>query len=118
MNLIIKDTDIGEEEKITRKIKIKDEMIEKTEIISQKIEENLLEFGNYLIKGKDNLLLKIRHSLATLVGGITVNFDEASGDIDLSEMIFDADLNQKKSILYMSNWPKVVDQNKILFISK
>lgn len=123
------DTETGVKEEITRKIeikegliskiiKIKDELLGKAEIISQRIEENLLEFGSYLIKGKDKLLLKIKHSPATPVGEITIDFDKAEGDIDLSEMMFDTDVNTKKSILYMPTWPKVVDKNKMLFIPK
>jgi hypothetical protein len=122
------DADTSVKEEITRKIeikeglipkiiKIKDEIIEKAEIISRKLEENLLEFGNYLIKGKDRIFLKIKHSLAEPVAEIIVNFDKADGDIDLSEMIFDTDVNKKKSILYMPKWPKVVEE-KTLYIPK
>jgi len=87
------------------------------EIISQKIKENLLGFGNYLIKGKDKLLLKIRHSPSVPVAEIEIDFDRAEGDINLSEMIFDTDGEKKKSILYMPEWPKVIE-DKILFIPK
>ena len=98
-------------------IKIKDEIKEKTEIISQKIGENLLEFGNYLIKGKDRILLKIKRSPSIPVAELLIDFDEATGDVDFSQMIFDSNFNKKKSILYMPTWPKVVKE-KVLLIPK
>jgi PKD repeat protein len=98
-------------------IKIKNELKEKAEIISQKIGENLLEFGNYLIKGKDRILLKIKHSPSTPVAELIIDFEEATGDVDLSQTIFDSNLKEKKSILYMSEWPKVVKE-KILLLPK
>jgi hypothetical protein len=98
-------------------IKTKDEFKEKTEIISQKIGENLLEFGNYLIRGRDRILLKIKHSPSTPVAELLIDFDEATGDIDLSQMIFDSNLKEKKSILYMPEWPKVVKE-KVLLLPK
>ena len=124
----VTDAKTGWKEWITRKIeikeglfskiiKIKDEIKEKTEIISQKIGENLLEFGNYLIKGKDRILLKIKHSPSIPLADLIIDFDEATGDIDLSQMIFDSNLKEKKSILYMPTWPKVVKE-KILLLPK
>lgn len=52
------------------------------------------------------------------MGEIIVDFDAAEGDIDLSQMIFDTDVNKKKSILYMPSWPKEIEKEKILFIPK
>jgi hypothetical protein len=98
-------------------IKIKNKFKEKTEIISQKIGENLLEFGNYLIKGKDRILLKIKHSPSIPVAELLIDFDEATGDVDFSQMIFDSNFNKKKSILYMPTWPKVVKE-KVLLLPK
>jgi len=49
---------------------------------------------------------------------ITVNFGEAKGNIDLSELIADSDIEKGKSILYMENWPKEVERLKILFVPK
>jgi len=98
-------------------IKIKNELKEKAEIISQKIGENLLGFENYLIKGKDRILLKIKHSPSTPVAELIIDFDEATGDIDLSQMIFGSNLKEKKSILYMPEWSKVVKE-KILLLPK
>jgi hypothetical protein len=31
-------------------------------------------------------------------------------------MIFDSNLKEKKSILYMPSWPKKVENSKILFV--
>ena len=58
------------------------------------------------------------HLPSTPVGIITVNFGEAEGNIDLSELIADSDVKEGKSILYMENWPKEVERSKILFIPK
>ena len=102
---------------ISKIIKIKNEMIDKTKLMSQKLRENLLEFGNYLISGKDKILLIITRSPELPVAELTVDFDRTTHDIDLSSMIFDIDPIKKKSILYMSNWPNVVE-NKILILPK
>jgi PKD repeat protein len=124
----VTDAKTGWKEWITRKIeikeglihkiiKIKNELKERAEIISQKIGENLLEFGNYLIKGKDRILLKIKHSPSIPVAELIIDFEEATGDVDLSQTIFDSNLKEKKSILYMPEWPKVVKE-KILLLPK
>jgi len=124
----VTDAKTGWKEWITRKIeikegffskiiKIKNEWKEKAEIISQKIGENLLEFGNYLIKGKDRILLKIKHSPSTPIAELIIDFDEATGDVDFSQMIFDSNSKEKKSLLYMPEWPKVVKE-KILLLPK
>jgi hypothetical protein len=70
-----------------------------------------------LIKGKDRILLKIKHSPSTPVAELIIDFEEATGDVDLSQTIFDSNLKEKKSILYMSEWPKVVKE-KILLLPK
>ncbi len=64
------------------------------------------------------IIVKVKHSPSQPVGEIMVNFDKAEGDIDLSEMIFDTDVNTKKSILYMPTWPKVVEEKHYSFQNK
>lgn len=127
MNLITWDDATGEEEKIARKIKIKEEAIipwliniaeemkEKLELVSTTLETNLTEFGRTM---RDWVLVKVKHSPSTPVGLINVHFEKAAGDIDLSQLIADMDQNRKKSVLYMPECPEVIEQEKVLFIPK
>jgi len=50
------------------------------------------------------------------IGIINVHFEEATEDIDLSNLVADVNLNVRKSILYMSTWPNEIEGDKILFI--
>lgn len=120
------DKETGEEEYITRKItvkegiipkiiKIAEEVKDKLELISTELEEKVTEFGRTM---KDTILIKVKHSPSTPAGLINVHFEKATGDIDLTEMIVDTDPEAKKSILYMSQWPEEIEQEKVLFIPK
>jgi len=120
------DKEMNETEYITREvevkegiipkiIKISEEMKEKLELISTELGEKVTEFGRTM---RDWVLIKVKHSLSTPVGLIDVHFEKATQDIDLSNMIADINLNTKKSILYMENWPAEVGERKILFIPK
>ena len=88
---------------------------ETIEIISTTLGEKLTEVGRTV---KDTALILIRHSDPTPAGIINVDFGEATQDIDLGGMNADADVNNKKSIIYMENWPKEIGKEKILFIPK
>ncbi|MFQ6084384.1 MAG: PKD domain-containing protein, partial [Candidatus Aminicenantia bacterium] len=55
-------------------------------------------------------------SPAKLVGGFKVHFEQATEDVDLSNLVADIDLETKKSILYMSSWPILIEEEKILYI--
>lgn len=88
---------------------------EKKELISTELEEKLTEIGRTV---RDLVLIKVKHSPGVLVGLIDVHFDQATRDIDLSNMKVDIDLNNKKSLLYMENWPEEIEKEKILFIPK
>lgn len=54
--------------------------------------------------------------------GFDLNFqvkaqsEEISDSIDLSNLVADVDLEARKSILYMPQWPDVIEQEKVLFI--
>jgi len=52
------------------------------------------------------------------VGIINVHFEKATEDIDLTQMKVDVDLEKKKSLLYMPEWPEEVTESKVLFIPK
>ena len=90
-------------------------MKEKLELISIELGEEVTEFGRTM---RDTILIKVKHSLSTPVGLITVHFEKATEDIDLTQMKADIDLEKKKSILYMPEWPRIVEKEKILFIPK
>ncbi len=118
------DEETGEEEYITRKInveegivpriiKIRDEIKDKLELISVELREKVTELGRTMI---DSVLVQVKHSPSTPVGIFTVHFEQALDDIDLTELIADFDSNQRKSVLYMPEWPVVIEEEKILFI--
>jgi PKD repeat protein len=125
--LIAKDKNSNFEEKITRKIKIKEEAIypriikikekakEKIELIWSSLGKNATEFGRTM---KDWVLIKVKHSPSTPVGAIFVRPEKAKEDIDLNELKADYDLEKRKSILYMPEWPETVERSKILFIPR
>jgi hypothetical protein len=125
--LIAKDKNSNLEEKITRKTKIKEEAIypriikireelkEKIELIWSSLGKNATEFGRTM---KDWVLIKVKHSPSTPVGAIFVHPEKAKEDIDLNELIADYDLEKRKSILYMPEWPEIIERPKILFIPK
>jgi len=125
--LITKDKSSNLEEKITRKIKIKEEAIypriikikeeakEKIELIWSSLGKNATEFGRTM---KDWLLIKVKHSPSTPVGAIFVHPEKTKEDIDLDELIADYDLEKRKSILYIPEWPETIEKSKILFIPK
>jgi PKD repeat protein len=120
------DKETGEEEFITRKVEIKEgiipkiikiaeELKEKVELISTELGEKLTEFGRTM---RDTVLIKVKHSPSAPVGVINVHFERATEDIDLTKMKADVDLKGKKSLLYMPEWPNIVEREKILFIPK
>jgi len=120
------DKETGEEEFITRKVEIKEgiipkiikiaeELKEKVELISTELGEEVTEFGRTM---RDWVLVKVKHSPSTPVGLIDVHFEKATDDIDLTQMVVDTNVEKKKSILYMLGWPEMIEQQKILFISK
>jgi PKD repeat protein len=125
--LIVKNKNSNFEEKITRKIKIKEEAIypriikikekakEKIELIWSSLGKNATEFGRTM---KDWVLIKVKHSSSIPVGAIFVHPEKAKKNIDLNELIADYDLEKRKSILYMPEWPETIERSKILFIPK
>jgi hypothetical protein len=81
----------------------------------QELGEKATEFGRTM---KDSVLIKVKHSPSTPVGIINVHFEKATEDIDLTQIKVDTDLERKKSLLYMPEWPEVIEKEKILFVPK
>jgi len=50
------------------------------------------------------------------IGELSVHFEEATEDIDLSNLVADVNLEEGKSVIYMPTWPEEIDQYKQLFI--
>jgi hypothetical protein len=50
------------------------------------------------------------------IAEVGVHFEEATEDIDLSALMADVDLEEAKSIIYMSSWPEEIEEYKVLFI--
>jgi hypothetical protein len=59
-----------------------------------------------------------KKSPAVPVGEITVHFENLNEDLELSFLIADTDFEKQKTILYMENWPNVIERSKILFLPK
>jgi len=55
-------------------------------------------------------------SPAKPVGVFEVHFENTNQDIDLSNLIADINLDTKKSILFMPEWPKEIENSKVLFL--
>jgi parallel beta-helix repeat protein len=101
---------------IPRTIKKPAELIEKgIEFISEKAQMSFDKIGQVV---KDKIRIFKKKSPAVPVGEITVHFENLNEDLDLSGSVVDTDFEKQKTILYMENWPEVVERSKILFIPK
>ena len=100
---------------IPKIIKIPETLKEKTEFILQELNEKVTEFGRTM---RDWVWIKVKHSPATPVGLINVHFENAAGNIDLSQLKTDIDAQNKKSLLYMPDWPLQIERSKILLVPK
>ncbi len=87
---------------------------ETIELVSTTLLEDLTKVGRTV---SDTVLAKVKHSESVPVGLFNVHFEQASGDIDLTNMVVDSNIETRKSILYMPRWPTVVEKSKALFIS-
>ncbi len=50
------------------------------------------------------------------IGTITINFDQATGDIDLSDVVADTNISARTAILYNPSWPSEVESSKTLYV--
>jgi parallel beta-helix repeat protein len=69
-------------------------------------------------ENREKLTVQINetHSEANPVALIEVNFSQATSNIDLTNLVAQTDLQKRKSVLYMSEWPSVIEEKKTLFI--
>jgi hypothetical protein len=138
VKLTLKDNKTGKEEFITRIItairegfvsktlKLADSTLEKVKIISREFSEDLKEImkrvGNIALDFQDQILFQFEttHSEKVFVpvANITVHFEKAKGDVDLSNLQINSDVHIKKVLFYSSQWPEEVENQKILFVPK
>jgi hypothetical protein len=111
----IKKVEIREGIIIPKIIKIGENLKEKIEMISLELNEKVTELGRTM---RDLVWVKVKHSPSIPVGAIFVHPEKAKKNIDLNELIADYDLEKRKSILYMPEWPETIERSKILFIPK
>ena len=52
------------------------------------------------------------------VGLLKINFDQTTGNINLTDLVAQTDSERRKSILYTPAWPNEIEVSKILFIPK
>jgi hypothetical protein len=126
VTLIAIDKETNKSEYITKKVEIREGIIpkiikigedlkDKVELMSMELNEKVTEFGRTM---RDWVWVKMKHSPATSVGLISVHFENALEDIDLLQLKVDIDFQNKKSLLYMPQWPSEIERSKILFVPK
>jgi hypothetical protein len=78
--------------------------------------------GNIALDFQDQILFQVEttHSEKVFVpvANITVHFEKAKGDVDLSNLQINSDVHIKKVLFYSSQWPEEVENQKILFVPK
>jgi len=50
------------------------------------------------------------------IADVGVHFEEAEEDINLSALVADTNISERKSILYMPSWPDEIEESKVLYI--
>jgi hypothetical protein len=70
------------------------------------------------IENRGGVMVQINeiHSEAEPIGLIKVNFDRATANISLLDLVAQSDIEKRKSILSMPEWPSVIEPSKVLFI--
>jgi len=127
ITLTLKDKNSSFGESISKKVKIKEGIVVRTikkgiehikkgiDFVSKTAKMSFDKIGQII---KDKVIILKRKSPAYPIGEITIHFERAGEDIDLSKLIADTDSKSGKSILYMEKWPKEVERSKILFVPK
>jgi hypothetical protein len=110
---ITRKIEIKKEGIIPKIIKISEKMKNKVELISSELGEKVTEFGRTM---QDWIIAKVKHSPSTPVGLFKVHFEKAREDIDLNQLRIDVDLEKRKSLLYMPQWPEEIEKEKVLFV--
>jgi parallel beta-helix repeat protein len=69
-------------------------------------------------ENRENITVQINevHSEPKPVGLIEVNFNQATSNVDLTDLIARSDLQKRKSILYLAEWPNEIGRLKAFFI--
>jgi len=121
------DAETGKTESITKKVVIKEGIIpkiikiperirEKFDFIYADLKEKANEFGSTM--KRIVRIFRKPQSPSVLVGEIEVDFEKAMKDIDFTLMKIETDQEKRKVLLYMPQWPNVVENEKLLFILK
>lgn len=120
----------GNQETITKKIKIPKIAIwpkivqvpqilkEKLDFISTVFNKDVTQFGR---TKKDTIFIKTKPKSPSIpIGLITIHFEKASEDIDLSDLIAETNLDIKKTILHSSKFfnNNIIERSKVLFVPK
>jgi parallel beta-helix repeat protein len=78
--------------------------------------DNGADASQYPQNTPELILLMVTHSPAIPVAEFLVHFENATEDIDLSNLTADINLTSRKSVIYMHSWPSVIEESKILYI--
>ena len=125
IELFAKDKNSSFEEKISKKINIKEGIIPRTikksaelinngiDFISDKSQMSFDKIGQVV---RDKVKIFKTKSSSIPIGEITVHFENLTTDLDLTSLIVDTDIQKNKTILYMENWPNEIERSKILFL--
>ncbi|MCD6094733.1 hypothetical protein J7J39_02395, partial [bacterium] len=72
------------------------------------------------VENREGVIVQIDEiqSEAKPVALIRVNFDQATQNIDLTDLVARSNSETRKSILYMPKWPNLIEKSKALFIPK
>jgi hypothetical protein len=121
INLTVWDPDdLSYMEWITRNVTIKEKAKEPHVIIVPGLIVPTLWNGADVSENPQNtpewVKLKIEHSEPKPIADLVVHFEDATDNIDLSNITADVNLTARKSIIYMLSWPNEIEKSKILYI--
>jgi len=114
-------TDNGNKERVWQRIKVSSTAPEPRKIDIEKGLRPVLAYeGTNVSKVAQNTpeLVTIMKSSSELkpVADLLVHFENATEDIDLTNLTADTNLTTRKSVIYMPEWPSVIEESKILYI--
>jgi len=125
ITLFAKDKNSSFTEWISKKITVNESVIPRTikkslelikkgiEFISEKTRMSFDKIGQVI---KDKVHIFKKESPSVPIGEITVHFENLNEDLDLSTLVVDTDIEKRKAILHMENWPNEVERSKVLFL--
>ena len=114
-------TDNGNKEMVWQRIKVSSTAPEPRKIDIEKGLHPVLAYeGTDVSEVAQNTpeLVTIMKSSSELkpVADLLVHFENATEDIDLTNLTADTNLTTRKSVIYMPEWPSVIEESKILYI--